>query len=50
MSEFTLACAVVVGLIVAYALGYRNGVAYCVRELKPLEDAAKSLSELTRRR
>jgi hypothetical protein len=50
MSPLTLACAVVVGLIVAYRFGYHHGVAYCMRQLKPLEDAAKSLSELARRR
>ena len=50
MSNLTLACGIVVGLIVAYGVGYRNGVAYCVRALKPLEDAARDLREMTRRR
>lgn len=50
MSDFTIAVGIVVGLILVYACGYRNGVAYCVREMKPLEDAARELNELTRRK
>jgi hypothetical protein len=50
MSEFTLACAVVVGLIVAYALGYRNGIAYCLREMEPLRKHLEDLRAMTGRR
>lgn len=50
MSAFTIAVLIVLGLLVAYGWGYRSGVAYCARQLKPLEDAAKELRELTRRR
>ena len=41
MSDLTLTCAIVVGLVVAYFLGFRSGVAYCVREMKPLVEQIK---------
>ena len=41
-----LAGLIVVALFIAYGLGYRNGVAYCVRELGPFHDLVKSLREM----
>jgi hypothetical protein len=49
MSNLTLTCGIVVGLMVAYGVGYRNGVAYCVRAHKPLVDAARELHRMMRR-
>lgn len=50
MSDLTLACAIMVGLIVAYRIGYHNGVAYCERQLRPLEEAARELRQMMRER
>jgi hypothetical protein len=49
MSALTIACAIVVALILVYAWGYRSGVAYCVRALKPIEDAAREMREMMRK-
>jgi hypothetical protein len=45
LSTVTFAALVSVGLIVAYAWGYRSGVAYCVRQMKPLADTAKEIAD-----
>jgi hypothetical protein len=49
MSDVTIAVLIVLGLMLAFALGFRSGVAYCVRELKPLEDAVKELRAMRRK-
>ena len=50
MSTLTLACAIIVGLMLAYAWGYRNGVAYCVREMKPLVTQLRELRMMVQKR
>ena len=50
MSTFTLACAIIVALMLAYAWGYRSGVAYCVREMKPLVGKIMELRDAAQRR
>lgn len=49
MSDFTIAVLIVLGLLAAYRIGYRNGIGYCMQQLKPLHDAAKGLAAMTRR-
>lgn len=41
--NFVLAALIMFGLIVAYCVGYRMGVRYCIRHLGPLEEAARAL-------
>jgi hypothetical protein len=45
LSTVIFAALVSVGLIVAYAWGYRSGVAYCVRQMQPLGDMAKEIAD-----
>ena len=48
MSDFTIAILIVLGLLAAYRLGYHNGAAYCIRQIKLLENAARELAAMTR--
>ena len=50
MRDLTIACAIVVGLLLAYGWGYLSGVAYCVREMRPLVEKLGELREGVRRR
>ena len=45
-----VATGVFVGLIIAYALGYRAGVAYCASQVKSLEILAEQLRKSARER
>lgn len=37
-------------LMLAYALGYRSGVAYCARQMKPLAKMAREAADLLQNR
>jgi len=49
MTDFVIAVLILIGLLAAYRVGYHHGVAFCMRQLKPLEDAARELARMHRR-
>jgi len=46
--NFGLAVIIIVAMIGSYLWGYRDGVKYCVRQMRPLGDMAKDLADRLR--